>query len=533
MEERHAISRATELGPHLLQPTCRRQRQTNVHILRPTYRMNRNGYEHILDLGLSSKDPPFHAPRSRNNGFNSPAEPQLDLRRDGKDIGSLLRHQEHNSRTQSRTPPSDDLSPGSSSDDHGPPSWSRTHFKLDCPIPAGSPPLPPFFRRSSRNNAQSASDYPSSLGLLDFLHHDNGSRWPNDNQRKSCEYCRFRKKKCSGHNTCILCFRIGVDCVYMPDLIAQRIADGSDAPSLSPGSHFPYPTSSGSGAEGSMRFETSQPPYGDPTSSVLDDDPMETPTQLSGRETKRRKRAANGKPGPTKRQKKSRARRDPTRSVASDIDQSTPRGNGPNPTASDLGSAYVELALNLAGRVFGMATMDMDSQETEPQCVSFDVLDRTIHVMSVPKRSDTTEPKDVFGDTPTTQQGYTEDNIHISQPTSITMFEWVPQLVSLTAPGTGGMETVSASKFDIFPLSVAGPSLEPLMDSPMSPSSSPSIPPTLSDPPVLPDIANDHDPTVSWTADDWLAWYASIFPSVTTAIHTYPQGAECFTSDRV
>jgi len=57
--------------------------------------------------------------------------------------------------------------------------------------------------------------------LEDLLRHDNDHRYPNSNQRKSCECCRFRKKRCSSRNTCVQCFRIGIDCVYMPDLITK------------------------------------------------------------------------------------------------------------------------------------------------------------------------------------------------------------------------------------------------------------------------------------------------------------------------
>ena len=68
---------------------------------------------------------------------------------------------------------------------------------------------------------------------------------------------------------------------------------------------------------------------------------MVIPTQAFWRGTKRRKskRAANGKPGSTKRQKRLRTGEDPTQSVASDAD--TPRSNDSNSVVGDLGSIYL------------------------------------------------------------------------------------------------------------------------------------------------------------------------------------------------
>lgn len=513
MEERSPIFQAT--GPCLPQPICRRQRESNIHILRPTQRMSGNDYERVLDLGPFLQGTSFDVSRIQN-GIDSPTEPRPDLRKGDEDFVSSLGDQEHGYGAPPRGPVLDDLSPGSSSDSHGPPPWSRTCFKLDYPFPACASPLPPFFPHPSRDNARPASDIPSPLDLEDFSRYASGHGCSNDNQRKSCEYCRFRKKKCSGHIICNRCFRVGIECVYMPDLIAKRMVDGLlETPSLSPGTYLPYPAPPSPGATSSITFDGGQLPRGDlayscVASSSFDDCPVETPTQPSGRGTKRRKRAANRKRGATKRQKSSRAELDRTRSTAPNIDQSASQSHGLNSAAAGLGPIHVELAFYLAGGVFGMAPRDVDFRNAVPRRVGFDVLDRETHTIPVPKRWDIVEPHEVFGDTATTQPGYTENSVHIPQPTPIATHGWFAQPGPSLDVDLTKAEAVPTSGFDVFPLLETGPSLEPFTVSILS-LSPPSAPPPSSGPAVLPDVASDHDPTDSWTMDDWLAWYDSNF----------------------
>lgn len=138
MEGKYPISQVAK-EQYLLRPICKQQQQTDVRILRPTYPISRNEYEHVLDLGPFLGGPSFGAPYFRKDKFDSPTVPRPDLRKDDEDVDSSPEHQEYNSRVSLRTPPSNYLSPGSSSDNHRPPSWSRTPFKLD-PFLAGSLP---------------------------------------------------------------------------------------------------------------------------------------------------------------------------------------------------------------------------------------------------------------------------------------------------------------------------------------------------------------------------------------------------------
>ena len=484
MEERYPVSQATE-EPRLLRSTYRRQQQTNVHFLKPAYRMRRDEYEGVLDLGPFSEGPSSDPPRFQKNGSDSPTEHQPDLR---KGINSLLGDRENRSRTPLRTPPPDDISPGSSScGDNVPPSWSQVRFKLNHPFPPGASPISPFSPHSSRDGARPASDSTPPLCSFDPASHGHGS----GDQRKSCEYCRFRKKKCSGHNTCDRCFRVGIDCVYMPDLIAKRIADGLlDISPASLGSRFPC--------------------HAPATSTRLDGGPVEISTQPSVGGTKRRKRAANGKPGATKRQKKSRAVQDPTQSVTSNLDQPISRGNDPNP--GDPGPAYVELALNLASRVFGIATGGI--WDTEPHCVNFDMVDRSILVISVPKHRDISGLREGFSDTTAAQPEYKENSVHTSQPASITTVGWIPHPETSLDVACVSAEAIPTSGFNIFPLPATTPSLGPFVEPSMLSSPPPSAPPPSSSAVVPPDTSSDHDPAGSWTMDDWSAWYDSIFLSL-------------------
>jgi len=167
----------------------------------------------------------------------------------------------------------------------------------------------------------------------------------------------------------------------------------------------------------------------------------------------------------------------------------------------------VELAVNLAGRVLGMATGDVDSQNAEPQSINFDVLDRKIYVMSVPKDWDIFKPQGLFGGTTAIQPGHTEGG---TQPTSAATFGCASQLEP-SSTGVSSGEAVSPSGFDACSLPETGWPLEPLIAvSPSLPPSAPAPPPY---PAALPDsTTSGHDPAQSWATDDWLAWYGSISP---------------------
>ena len=117
-------------------------------------------------------------------------------------------------------------------------------------------------------------------------------------RRKSCEYCRFRKRKCSGHDTCIQCFRLGIRCMYMPDLTATWMAScllGN--PHLSLGSCFSYFTVPISAAEtGSCVGELhhSDTGYSCLTPSILRNDPLKISNRPSVRGIKRKERVPSG-----------------------------------------------------------------------------------------------------------------------------------------------------------------------------------------------------------------------------------------------
>ena len=503
------ISQTTR--PHLLQSVYRRQKETNVHILRPAQHIN--GYEHVLDLGPFPKGSSFDI-SCFQNGLGSPAELQSHPRKNDKNLGILLG--DHGPRASHRTPALDVLSPGPSGDHHGPPPWSRTRFKLNRPLPVCASPIPPLFPHPGRNNAR--SDFPHPLDLKDALRHDNGRHPSNSNQRKSCEYCRFRKKKCSGHNICSRCSRIGIDCVYMPDLIAKRMADGlPEIPSPIPGSRFPLPSSPSSGASSCTKFDIGQLSHRNSAhscvaSSSMDDDPIEIPARATGRGTKRRsgKGIANRIPRAARRPGRLQAGKDPTQSMTLNVDQSIPRGNSLNPAADDLESVCMELTHRSTGRVLGMAAENIDFRNAEPRCVSFDAFDRNIYVMSLPKRWDASEPQGVFDDSTATQSRYTENISHI--PTSVATFGRFrqPEASSLDM-GFTSADAVPTSGPDVFPLLETRQSLEPFTDLPIPSFSSPSAALPSSTPVMLPDSASGHSPTESWTADDWLAWYDITF----------------------
>lgn len=492
MKERISISQTP--GPHL-QSICGRRREINVHILRPVQHTGGNDYEHVLDFGPFLKEPSSDV-SCFQNGFHFPTKPQPDLRKDDKDSGLSLGDQEHDSGNPPRTTPLDACPLGSFVDNHGPQSWRQTRFKLDYPFPGRASPVPPPFPHSGTNNPWSALDPPHPPSLEDLL----GRRHPDSSQRKSCEYCRLRKKKCSGHNTCIRCFRIGIDCIYMPDLIAKRVADGL--------LEFSSPSS------GAMKFDAGQLSRRDPgcsyfTSSSLNEDPTENPTQTSGRGTKGRKnkRAANRKPGVTKRQKTLRTGKDPTQSVAPDADQPIPRNNCTNFAGGDLGSVYV-VPLHLNDRAIGLAAEDMDFRNTEPRCVNFDVSDRKTHAMSVPERWDISEPQSLFDNSVEALAGHTENDARVPLPTSVTALGWFPRPETTLDANSTKVDPIAAPGFDIFPLLETGLSIDPLSASSLSPLSAlPSSP----SPVMLSDFGSDRNPMEPWTVDDWLAWYDSTF----------------------
>jgi hypothetical protein len=130
---------------------------------------------------------------------DSPTEPQPDLRKDDEGIDSLFENQGHDSRVPPRTPPSAGLS------------LVLLAIAMDLYLVSDS--------------FQARSSFPGwRISLSPSFPHDHGSPWPNGNQRKFCEYCRFRKE-CSGYDTCFRYFRVGIDCVYISDPNEKRMAD--------------------------------------------------------------------------------------------------------------------------------------------------------------------------------------------------------------------------------------------------------------------------------------------------------------------
>jgi hypothetical protein len=419
------------MGLHSLQSTCKRQKDVHIHILVPAHCMSLSNCEHVLDFEPSLKRSPFDTGRPQKGELNSTAEPQPDLKKSGEDTD--LGHLEYDARAQHQAPALDNLCPGSFGECTGPPSWCQTHFKLDRPSPPDAFPLTPFLSHSTRNNFE---------------------------QRKSCEFCRFRKKKCSGHSTCVRCSRAGIDCVYLPDLIAKRTTDRMLETRLLPGSHLP--TSVTGSCDGQF-----------------------------SRGTKRRKRAPNGS---TKRQKRLRAETHPLDSSPS---QSIPLGDDSASSPTGSGSLYVELAKCLAGSVLGTAAEDMDPMTNGPQCVSLGVLDRRIYVLSVPRSWDASQPE-VFGDTSTMRPGYTKNDRNTTRLDESSM-----------DVGATGAETSNSLGFDLFPFMESGLFLESSSNLPAQSTfySSP-VPPSPSSTVPL-EKADDCDLTSSWTTDDWLEWYGS------------------------
>jgi hypothetical protein len=365
-------------GPYPPESTFRRRKEAYIHILRPARDMSGSGYEHILDLEPVLKGSSLEVSRFQADNLDSPTEPQPDLGKDDDDLGLLLGVQEHRSRTLHPPPTFDGLSHSPSDECNEPPSWSQIRFKLHR---TSSPcPSSPLLSQSS-GNILPVSHLPPASNVEDPLRHNDQKR------RRSCEYCRFRKKKCSGHSTCTRCFRQGIDCVYMPDLIAKRMAECLSHPSL--GSCFSYPA--GPISTAGSRF--GKLPRGDPGHScVTSVNPPETLPLRSGRGTKGKKRAPNGS---TKRQRRLQLAKVPTRPVAPNPDSCTPLSDCPGSAVAGLGPASVELTLHPAGGSFGVAGKDVDFWNTDPGYLSFGVLD------------DSVEPQETIR-----PPGFTEDGRH-------------------------------------------------------------------------------------------------------------------------
>ena len=477
--------------PHLLKSTFRRRQETTfIHVLRPAYRMNRSDYERILDLEPGLKGSPFGA-----SGFqtDSPTEPQPHLGKYGEDLDPLFGPQDRHSSASHKALAFDDPSRGSSGECNGSPSWCQTSFRLDTPSPAGASPFP---SRSS-GNAWPASYLPPSPNEKGRPRRDDKK------QRKSCEYCRFRKKRCSGHGTCVRCSRLGIGCVYMPDLIAKRMADCLQENTHPPlGSRFSYPTVSMS-TTGSCVGKR-DPGYSCVT-SILDSVLPEIPPQPTGRGRKIVPYI------PTNRHKRLRPRKAPTQPLTPDPDGDTPLSDCPDSVVAGLGSEYVEHVIHLADGVLGMAIRDMDSWYSGPRWASFDH-----NVVSVPEYSDASKPQEDFAYTPTIQKPEsTEDDARVPEHEASPL-DIHPVIVKTShIPG-----------FDTFPFTETGTSAESF-ESLCAPSKSfssivsPSSGSTLSTTTV-------GDSTEPWTVDEWLAWYAFYPVPVIRVIYPYAPGHRRF-----
>lgn len=440
--------------PHLLESAFRQHKEACNHILLPAHRMSRNGYEYILDLELVSKGSSFG---------------DLDF--------SLGPHEHGSLSGLHQVPAAGSHSRGVSGECNGSPSWCQTRFKLDRPSPPRSSPFSPPFSPSSENACHTQYLHPST-DMKDS---------PRQKRRKSCEYCRFRKKKCSGHVTCVRCSRVGIECVYLPDLIAKRMADCRlEIPHPSLGS-CSYPTAPMSAA-GSSAGQVPDPGYSCVASPTLDNGPPDMALRLYERRAKGKKRASNGT---TKCKKGLRPGKASAQSLDPNPDQYTLLGGCPDSAVADLGTAYVELAIHLADSV--------NFSNTRFQCVSFGVLDRC--VMSAPGCWNAFQPQEVLIDTARMQlPGHAEDGAQISEP------EASPPGIDPT-----GVEATCVLGFDTFPSTEAGSFLELLGDLAVPSIFSPSVAPSPSGSALPTDVASDS--SESWTADDWLVWYDStLFP---------------------
>jgi hypothetical protein len=454
-------------GPYLLKSTIRRYKEAYIHILRPAYRRSRCGYEHILDLEPVFEGSSLGVSRLQADNLDFPTEPQPDLGKDDGDLGLLPGPQERRFRTSPGAPAFDGLSHSFSDECNEPPLWSQTRFKLSRPSSPAT--FSPFLSRSS-GNVWPASHLPHTPNVKDPLRHNN------KNRRKSCEYCRFRKKRCSGHSTCFRCFRQGIGCVYMPDLIAKRMTDcliENLHPSL--GSRFSYPTVPISAAGSRVgQLPHIDPGYSFLTSSI---NPPETPLRRSGRGTK-------GAPeGTTNRQRRVQPGKVPTRSVAPNTDRYTPLALGDRPDSAvvSIGPAYVELAAHSSNALFGVAAGDVDFWNA---CLGFDVLDHS-----------GVQSQEVFENSPTKQPpGYIEDDVRMHR------LENCPKDIDFTREGA-----TCILGFDIFSSTGGRSSLESF-EGPSAPSTpSPPLVPLSSGSTTSTDIASAS--AEAWAVEDWIVWY--------------------------
>ena len=482
MGERSFASPTTSL--RLLQSTPRRQQDcdANIHVLRPI--LNRVYYERVLDFEQSSGEPPFDIPHFQKNkpGFSTVSRGD-DLSNADGDSWSLLVHREDDAMAPHRTPPLNDPSSGFHGDSDGPQSWRQICFNLNHPN--AYPSSTPFPRPSA-----SAPDSMPSLNVENFLKRDD---WPGNEHRKSCEYCRFRKKKCSGHDTCIRCSRVGIDCVYMPDLVAKRVANCLlEHSRLLPASRLPLRSASNPGAGRCIDRHSQTGPERSP---CLDGNFPEFPAGPPGRGTKRRKRAENG----TAKRRKNPAGKDLTQSPRF-ANQPNLLGDGADHIVAGFGSTRVELTPRAA-----RAT---DSQNTGHGCVNVDALDRKACATLVPESRDTPQLQELYGDSPTIGQEYTRNDASIPQLTPVQPYGRLPRSeISDLDMAFAGVEVVQVLGFDLFPPLETGSSLEPVMDPSVHPSSFPSISPSSLGSPLQTGVTVDLDSGEVWTVDDWLTWY--------------------------
>lgn len=425
-------------GQYLLKSTFRRHKETFVHILRPARGVRENGYEHILDLNPVSKGSSLEVSRFQTDNLDSPMEPQPYLRKEDDDLDLLLGLQEHRSRTLHPAPPLDYLSHNPSGERNELPSWSQTRFRLHR-----SSPLSPFspFLSQLNGNVWPTPRHPPASNVEDPL------RYNDQKRRRSCEYCRSRKKKCSGHSTCIRCFRQGINCVYLPDLIAKRMAECLSRPSLR--SHFSAASISTAGGR-SGKFYCSD----------------------SGK-----KRASSGS---KKHQWRTRLAQ-----AAPNLDRYTSLSDCPGLADAGLGSTSVEFTLHLAGGSFGVAGRDVDSRNTDPGSLSFCVPDYSA------------EPQEVTENVPETQpSGFAKDEA------GATDLEHSPLDIDATAK-----KATLIFGIDIFPSTEAMSSLESFKSSSAPSTPFPSLVPQSPNSPVSIDTVIAGNPEGAWAVDDWLAWY--------------------------
>lgn len=453
-----------------LQSAYGRQQATNILILKPTLRKTGNHYEHILDFTI----------------------PGQNLGKDDEDLNSPLGGQKRGSCLL-RTPALGTISSCSSGDNrHGPPSWSQTRFRLDLPVP---------FCPGRSVQFSSGFPYPHDQG--GFPRSETGRRYARNNKRKSCEYCRLRKKKCSGNDVCIRCFRVGVHCVYMPDLVANRAADCLPGTSSSIRTSYPSPSP---GTRNLKEFNASQLSRMDSSVSCvvspsLNNVPTEALAQLSEK-ARKSTGATNWKARATRHQESSCAGNYLTQAMVFGGNQPILQNGGPNFLTGDRGSGYCGLSLGFTSGAFGAVTGDVDPQSTESQCVTPSAFDAETHTRTAPNRHDISNPREVFYDNDTTQPGHFEYDIHTPQPAPTTTLRPFPQPKESLDAGLTRAEAVLVSEVDVSPSLEKGLSLEPYTD--LSSSTPPS-----SCLPILSGSTQDRDLMRVWAVGERLAWYDS------------------------